>query len=92
MTNLYFSPQPTRSSRARWGFLEAGLKFTGHTVDIFKGEQKADDFLALNPLGFVPAATFDGDAVTEYWTTRMAEIVAALRRTPTRQVGERCGR
>lgn len=64
-TALYFSPQPTRSARARWAFLEAGIEFEPNLVDVFKGEQKASAYLSVNPLGIVPTATFDGAPVTE---------------------------
>ena len=62
---LYFSPQPTRSARARWAFAEAGVDFEPSIVDVFAGEQRAETYLAVNPLGFVPAATFEGEAVIE---------------------------
>ncbi len=62
---LHFSPQPTRAARARWAFLEAGVAFDGHSVDVFAGEQKAPEYLAVHPLGVVPAARFDGQTVIE---------------------------
>ncbi|MEM9067561.1 MAG: glutathione S-transferase family protein [Myxococcota bacterium] len=62
---LYFSPQPTRSARARWAFLEAGLPVAGHAVDVFKGEQKQAAYLAVNPLGVVPTARIEGELVRE---------------------------
>ncbi len=65
MTTLYYSPQPTRSARARWAFLEAGLAFEGRSVDVFAGEQRNPDYLAVNPLGVVPTAVFDGAPIIE---------------------------
>lgn len=62
---LFYSPQPTRSARARWAFLESGVPFEGHAVDIFQGEHRRDAFLSVNPLGFVPAARFDGEPIIE---------------------------
>lgn len=64
-TALYFSPQPTRSRRAHWAFVEARVGFTAHQVDIFAGEQNEPAYRALHPMGHVPTATFDGQAVTE---------------------------
>ncbi|MEM7154069.1 MAG: glutathione S-transferase family protein [Myxococcota bacterium] len=63
--DLYFSPQPTRSARARWAFVEAGLSYEPHQVDVFAGEQKSEAYLAVNPLGVVPTAVFDGQPVVE---------------------------
>ncbi|MBL4688180.1 MAG: glutathione S-transferase family protein [Nannocystaceae bacterium] len=64
-TALYFSPQPTRSRRAHWAFLEAEADFVPHEVDIFAGEQNEPAYRALNPMGHVPTATFDSQAVSE---------------------------
>ena len=64
-TALYFSPQPTRAARARWAFLEAGVDFDAHSMDVFKGEHRTPEYLALNPLGLVPTASYDGDAIIE---------------------------
>lgn len=65
MTTLYFSPQPTRSARARWAFLEAGVAFDGRAVDVFAGEHKKPDYLEVNPRGVVPTAVFDGVPIVE---------------------------
>ena len=63
--DLYVSPQPTRSARARWAFVEAGKPFEPKFIDVFKGEQKSEAYLAVNPLGVVPTAMFDGEPVVE---------------------------
>ncbi|MBX2797696.1 MAG: glutathione S-transferase family protein [Myxococcales bacterium] len=62
---LFFSPQPTRSARARWAFLEAGVPFEGREVDVFQGQQSEPAYLAVNPMGYVPAATVDGVPMIE---------------------------
>ena len=72
---LYFSPQPTRSARARWAFLEAGVPFEGHTVDVFKGEQKSENYLKVNPLGLVPAAVIESEPIIE--SSALALIAAS---------------
>ncbi len=62
---LYFSPQPTRSARARWAFVEAGAGFVPHAVDVFAGAQNEPAYREVSPLGHVPAAVFDDQSVTE---------------------------
>ncbi len=62
---LYFSPQPTRSARARWAFHEAGAPFAPHSLDIFKGEHRTPTFAAVNSLRKLPAARFDGETIIE---------------------------
>lgn len=41
---------------------ELGLPYEVHNVDLTKGEQLAPDFLAINPLGKIPAMVEDGRA------------------------------
>lgn len=75
MTTLYFSPQPTRSARARWAFIEAGVAFDAQTVDVFAGEQKAPEYLAVNPRGVVPTAVFGDTAVGESSALALAAAI-----------------
>ncbi len=82
---LYFSPQPTRSARARWAFLEAGIQFEPHVVDVFKGEQRTDEYLKVNPLGVVPAAKFDGMPITE---SSAIALIAATERPQSKLLPE----
>ncbi len=74
-TALYFSPQPTRSARARWAYLEAGLPFEAHPVDVFKDEHKTESFRTINPLGTVPVSVIGGKSVVE--SSALALIAAA---------------
>ncbi len=61
---LYHCPQ-TRSGTAHWMNEELGAPCTVKLVDIRKGEQKTPDYLAINPMGKVPALTHGGVAVAE---------------------------
>lgn len=44
---------------------EAGAEFTAHRLVLANGDQRRPDFLAINPLGRVPALVVDGTIVTE---------------------------
>lgn len=58
---LYHSPA-SRAFMAYWMLEEIGLPFDVRTIDIRKGEQKAAEYLKLNPAGKVPTLT-DGEVV-----------------------------
>ena len=55
----------SRSFTARWMLEELGVPYRVHSVDIRNGEQKAPDYLRLNPMGKVPALTDGAAVVTE---------------------------
>ncbi len=57
---LYWSPN-TRSTRALWLLEEAGLPYERVKLDLAAGEHKQPAFLAVNPMGKVPALT-NGEA------------------------------
>ncbi len=67
MTNneLFFTPQPTRSARARWAFAEAGVEYEPKPIDIFQGGHKTPEFAEVNPLTLLPVARFDGQTIIE---------------------------
>ena len=51
----------SQPARALKSFLvEAGIEHEDHLLDIFKGEHKTPEMLALNPAGQVPFITIDG--------------------------------
>ena len=58
---LYHHPF-SRAANVVWMLEEVGVPYELHHVDIMKGEQKAPELLALNPMGKLPILT-DGDAV-----------------------------
>jgi glutathione S-transferase len=62
MMKLYWSPR-TRSFTALWLLEETGQPYERVLTDISTGAQKAPEFLAINPMGKVPALA-DGNAVT----------------------------
>ena len=66
-----FELGPTRSSRARWALLEAGLNYEsiGNSVDIFDSKE----LRKVHPLAKLPAAIIDGRPLFE-----SAAIVTAI--------------
>jgi len=60
MIKLYWSPR-TRSFSALWVMEETGQPYERVLTDISTGAQKAPEYLAINPMGKVPALQ-DGDA------------------------------
>jgi glutathione S-transferase len=60
MMKLYWAPR-TRSFSALWLMEEAGQPYERVLTDLSTGEQKTPAFLAINPMGKVPALR-DGDA------------------------------
>jgi glutathione S-transferase len=58
---IYWAPR-TRSFSAIWALEETGMPYEAVLTDISTGAQKAPDYLAINPMGKVPALK-DGDAV-----------------------------
>ncbi len=61
MITLYGLPR-SRSLRVSWMLEELGLDWNYHYVNFQAGEQRGEEFLALNPCGKVPALR-DGDMV-----------------------------
>ncbi|MGJ4941145.1 glutathione S-transferase family protein [Bradyrhizobium sp. HKCCYLS1011] len=60
MMQLYWAPR-TRSFTALWMLEETGQPYERVLVDVTTGAQKAPDYLAINPMGKVPALK-DGEA------------------------------
>lgn len=54
MPELYEFP-PTRSQRAKWALEELGIAYSSCVISLEKGEQNSDAYLAIQPLGVVPA-------------------------------------
>jgi glutathione S-transferase len=61
---LYYSPQ-TRASGARVLLEELGAPYDLHVLNMKAGEQRKPAYLAINPLGKVPAVSHRGQLVTE---------------------------
>lgn len=61
---LYHLPG-SRSQRVRWLLEELGLSYTLKIIDLFKGEGNTAEYLALHPLGQLPAIKIDDRAMFE---------------------------
>jgi glutathione S-transferase len=60
MMKLYWAPR-TRSFSTLWLMEETGQPYERVLIDLTKGAQKTPEYLAINPMGKVPALK-DGDA------------------------------
>jgi len=56
---------PSRSSIARWMLEEVGEPYDVHLLSLQKGENRVPAYLAVNPMGKVPALDHDGVVITE---------------------------
>jgi glutathione S-transferase len=56
---------PSRSAIVRWMLEEIGEPYDVHIVNLKNGEQRTPDFLALNPMGKVPALRHGDAVITE---------------------------
>ena len=61
---LFHSPQ-SRSAGTLILLEELGADYELHVLNLKKGEQRRADYLAINPMGKVPAIVHDGALVTE---------------------------
>lgn len=61
MLTLFDYPASPNSRKVRIVLAEKGLSFTRQLIDIAKGEQRAPEFLAVNPQGKVPALVHQPD-------------------------------
>ncbi len=64
MLTLYYSPQ-TRATGVRILLEELGAPYELHVMDRNADELHGPDYLAINPLGKVPAIVHDGAVITE---------------------------
>ncbi|MDH3624811.1 MAG: glutathione S-transferase family protein [Myxococcales bacterium] len=61
---LYFHPR-TRSTRPRWLLEEIGLDYRVELVKLSEGAHKTSEYLAIHPLGRVPALRHGDDVIFE---------------------------
>jgi glutathione S-transferase len=61
---FYFAPR-TRSGTVLWMLEELGVPYRMEVLNLKKGEHKSPGYLAINPMGKVPAITHGGVPVTE---------------------------
>jgi glutathione S-transferase len=65
MSKIDFYTNPmSRGQIARWALHEAGADYEQHLLD-YGTTMKSPEYLAINPMGKVPAIVHDGKAVTE---------------------------
>jgi glutathione S-transferase len=66
MANLtLYHAAPSRSSIIRWMLEELGEPYDLHVLSLMKGDQGKPDYLAVNPMGKVPALRHGDAVVTE---------------------------
>ncbi len=56
---------PSRSSITRWRLEELGVPYDSHLLSLNKGDNRAPDYLAVNPMGKVPALKHGDVVITE---------------------------
>jgi glutathione S-transferase len=56
---------PSRSSVTRWMLEEVGEPYDLHLLSLSKGENRTPEYLAINPMGKVPALKHDDVVITE---------------------------
>jgi glutathione S-transferase len=62
---LFYTNPQSRGRIAHWMLEEVGRPYRVQLVALDKGEQKAPDYLAVNPMGKLPALVHRGVVVTE---------------------------
>lgn len=61
---LYYL-QDSRAQRVRWLLEELELDYQLEQIDLFKGEGQTPEYLAIHPLGQLPAVSLDGKPMFE---------------------------
>lgn len=62
---LYHAEPIANSAKVLVCLFEKEIEFKSHFVNLFKFEQHADEYLAVNPDGFVPTLVNNGESITE---------------------------
>jgi glutathione S-transferase len=62
---IFYSSPMSRGRMIQWMLEEAGAPYRFELVDLQKNEQKKPEFLAINPMGKVPAIVYRGVVITE---------------------------
>ncbi|MGH6734597.1 MAG: glutathione S-transferase family protein [Methyloceanibacter sp.] len=60
-----YHASPSRSSIVRWMLEELGEPYDVHLLDLTKSEQSSPEYLAINPMGKVPALRHGDAIITE---------------------------
>ncbi|KAG0225731.1 Glutathione S-transferase zeta-1, partial [Actinomortierella wolfii] len=64
-TILYGYFRSSCSYRARIALNLKNIPYKIHPINLVKGEQSSPEYLAIQPLGMVPALVIDGDVITQ---------------------------
>ena len=77
-----YTANPSRSSNVQWMLAECGADYDTVTLDY--PQLKEADYLAINPMGKVPALTHAGQVITELPAilTYLAELFPEKRLIP----------
>jgi ganglioside-induced differentiation-associated protein 1 len=62
---LYHHGSSVCAAKVRFAMAEKDLSWTGHYIDLLKGEQFAESFLKVNPKAMVPVLVHDGRTIIE---------------------------
>ena len=73
MLELYHHGSSVCAAKARFAIMEKGVEWTGHYIDILKGDQFDPEYLKLNPKAVVPTLVHDGNVIIE--STVISEYV-----------------
>src|SRR5688572_9994661 len=66
MDKIIFHHAPmSRSNIVHWMFEELGVPYELHALSLDRGDHKKPEYLAINPVGKVPAITHQGVTITE---------------------------
>lgn len=65
MLELYHHGSSVCAAKVRFALAEKGLEWTGHYIDILKGDQFDPAYMRLNAKAVVPTLVHDGRALTE---------------------------
>src|SRR3982751_2778392 len=62
---LYEAPRSSAAYRVRIALNLKGVDYESRPVNLLEGEQKSDEYRALNPQGLVPMLEIDGHRLTQ---------------------------
>jgi glutathione S-transferase len=62
---LFYSSPMSRGRMVHWMLEESGAPYRLQLVDLQKGQQREPSFLAVNPMGKLPAVVWQGTVITE---------------------------
>ena len=61
----FYTNPVSRGRMVHWALEEVGARYRPHLLDLLAGEHKRADFLAINPMGKVPAIVHRGTMISE---------------------------